>query len=109
MYRIVLIIYIGVISACATTEIEKIQSELNPTLYRNMQLSEAIAGLENLGFECMEGTSIEPQKKDIYECARSEGNIWPPFSCIHRVWLKKSNNNSEVSNYEIFEPMCTGV
>ncbi len=109
MRRMLLFFCIFLCAACATTELVKLESEIKPILEKHESISKATRGLQEFNFNCIEGTSIEPKKKSIYECIRAEGNIWPPFSCIHRVWLKAADPNSEVFSYEIFKPVCAGL
>ena len=109
MIRAFLIIGILMCSACATTELKKLEFEIKPILDKHASISSAMKGLKNVGFTCGEGTSIDLNKKNIYECSRKQGNIWPPFGCIHKVWLTKTKPIGEVYSYEIFKPVCTGV
>lgn len=95
------------LAGCATVDPsseKELTEEIKKTVNNDMQLSDAITVLENKGFSCNEGTSINPKGKGIYECTRNRGGFL--YSCIHRVWFDGISKNGAISNLKIHWPAC---
>ncbi len=100
------------VSACATPDpasLPALEAEITAHISEGMSLPDAVAALKHQGFSCAEGTSIEPKKKGIFECARSRGPIWPPYGCTHRVWLEAPSPNGTITKIQVFRPGCASL
>src|SRR6185295_15139273 len=112
MFRNLPLLFVAMLSACATTDpanFSLLETEVTARIHDGMPLSEANAALSSLGFSCYDGTSLDPKRKDIFECTRSRGPLWPPYACIHRVWFESNISSNAVSNLQIFKPACASL
>ncbi len=79
------------LSACTTPDPASpllLRDEVAPLVKNGMPLADAIATLRSRSFSCMEGTSLNPRGKGIFECTRSRGPWWPPYSCMKEGGMK---------------------
>lgn len=86
-----------------------LRDEVAPLIKNGMPLADAMATLRSRSFSCMEGTSHDPRGKGIFECTRSHGPWWPPYSCIHRIWFDATGPNGAISNLRVFDPVCASL
>ena len=100
------------LSACTTPDPASpllLRDEVAPLIKNGMPLADVMATLRSRSFSCMEGTSLNPQGKGIFECTRSRGPWWPPYSCIHRIWFDATAPNGAISNLRVFDPVCASL
>ena len=96
-------------ASCASIEpssAEALETEVTSRVQEGMSLSITTSALSSRGFLCREGTSTNPRGKGIYECTRSRGALWPPYSCIHRIEFESDVSNGSISRLQVFRPMC---
>jgi hypothetical protein len=112
MRRIQILFLATILSACATTDPSNavaLETEVTSRVQEGMLLSTATSALTSIDFSCREGTSTNPRGKGIYECTRSRGPFWPPYSCIHRVLFESAAMGGTISKIQVFEPMCASL
>lgn len=107
----ILSILLGIsLIGCATSQTissQKIAEKVNSSVKNKMSLGQAQVELSKLGFVCLEGTSIEPNQKDIYECIRNRSGFL--YSCIDKVWFEAQSNDGPISNLKVHEPICASL
>lgn len=86
---------------------EKLSAEVNSAVHQHMPLALAQTALQKLNFKCMHGTSLDPNKKDVFECTRNENGLL--LTCIHRVYLDVVMNENTVANVQIHPPNCASL
>ena len=103
---LIAILQVGCASVDPSSQ-KELSEEIIKSVKNDMQLSDVIAVLENRGFACNEGTSVNPRGKGIYECTRNRGGFL--YGCIHRVWFEGMSKNGVISNLEIHQPACASL
>ena len=106
-----IVLYLA-LSGCAMPDpasFSLLQDEIAPLVKDGMPLADAVTALKSRGFACMEGTSTEPRAKGTFECTRSRGPWWPPYSCIHRIWFEATPPNGAILNVRLFNPVCASL
>ena len=112
MRPVVNIVLCVALSACAMPDpanFSLLQDEVAPLVKDGMPLADAVTALKSRGFACMEGTSLQPRAKGTFECTRSRGPWWPPYSCIHRIWFEATPPNGAILNVRLFNPVCASL
>ena len=112
MFRYLPLLFVAMLSACTTADPANhslLETEVTARIHDGMSFSETNAALSSLGFFCYEGTSLDPKRKDIFECTRSRGPLWPPYTCIHRVWFESNTSSNAISSLQIFRPTCASL
>ena len=99
------LIFVG----CATTEQAQLDSEVRAVVKEGMPTVQAISSLESLRFVCTEGRAGAKNEKELFECTRSQQNLWPPFGCIHRVWFESREPANSTAKLDVWRPSCAGM
>jgi hypothetical protein len=99
-----------VVSACATGHPENkeaLSAEVNATINQQMTLKQVTAAMHDIGFNCIEGTVLNPNAKGRYACSRTKKAL--SYTCIHSVEFDAALPSDLVDGIAVSDPVCAGL